>query len=83
MSPKQIGALRGQLELSQEELAETLGVARLSMSQYETGFRRPGPTLTIVLHVLDTLPKGKALELIALLNRSAKIVGRKKIRPKT
>jgi hypothetical protein len=46
------------------EFSKILGVAILSMSQYETGFRNPGPTLLILLRVLDSLPKKKAIWLL-------------------
>jgi DNA-binding transcriptional regulator YiaG len=64
MSPIEIKALRVKLNLTQVEFSKILGVAVLSMSQYETGFRNPGPTLLILLKVLDSLPKNKAFWLL-------------------
>lgn len=66
MSPDEIKALRAKLNLTQAELAKALGVAKLSISQYETGFRKPGPTLLILLKVLDSLSTKKAHWLLSL-----------------
>jgi len=75
MSPDEIKALRVRLGLTQKNLALALGVNKLTLSQYETGFRKPGPTALVVLFVLDRLPKKKALELVALLQGAAKSAG--------
>ncbi len=69
MSPDEIKALRTKLNLTQAELAKALGVAKLSISQYETGFRKPGPTLLILLKVLDSLSITKAHWLLALFKK--------------
>lgn len=71
MSPDEIKALRTKLNLTQVEFAKALGVAKLSMSQYETGFRKPGPTLVILLRVLDSLPIKKAHWLLELFRKHA------------
>lgn len=78
MSPDQIKEVRTQLGLTQEEMADALGIAKLTMSQYETGFRKPGPTVLILLTVLGSLSKKKALELIEILNQAAKTLGLKR-----
>jgi DNA-binding transcriptional regulator YiaG len=75
MSPADIKATRVRLGLTQELMAEALGVAKLTMSQYETGFRKPGPTALILLMVVDSLSKKKALELIELFRRAAQRFG--------
>jgi transcriptional regulator with XRE-family HTH domain len=56
-------------------MAEAFGVAKLTMSQYETGFRQPGPTALILLMVVDSLSNKKALELIELFRKAAKKFG--------
>ena len=78
MSPDQIKEVRNQLGLTQEEMADAFGIAKLTMSQYETGFRKPGPTVLILLTVLGSLPKKKALELIEILNKAVKSLGLKR-----
>lgn len=75
MSPADIKATRVRLGLTQELMAEALGVAKLTMSQYETGFRKPGPTALILLMVVDSLSKKKALELIELFRKAAQRFG--------
>lgn len=67
MSPKEIKELRIRLGYTQNEFAEALGLVRLSVSQYETGFREPGTTMLTLFKALDSLPKKKALWLLELL----------------
>ena len=71
MSPDDIKTLRKRLKLTQKDLSYALGVSKLTMSQYETGFRKPGPTALVLLIVLDALPLRKAQELIQLLQQAA------------
>lgn len=71
MSPDDIKTLRKRLKLTQKDLSYALGVSKLTMSQYETGFRKPGPTALVILFVLETLPIRKAQELIELLQHAA------------
>lgn len=71
MSPSEIKATRMRLGLTQESMAEVLGIAKLTISQYETGFRQPGPTVLIVLMVIESLSKKKAQDLIELLRKAA------------
>lgn len=75
MSPNNIKELRTDLGLTQEQMAHALGVAKLTQSQYETGFRKPGPTVLILLAVLDSIPRKRALELIEMLDKAAKTLG--------
>lgn len=71
MSPKHVKDLRESLELTQAEFGTALGVSRLTVSQYEIGFRKPGSTVLILLRVLDSLSKPRALELVKLLRSFA------------
>ena len=73
MSPEQIKALRVSLDLTQAEFGLALGVSRLTMSQYEIGFRRPGSTVLILLRVLDSRSKAKGLEFVKLLVSHAEV----------
>ena len=66
MSPQQVKDLRNRLDLTQAEFASALGMARLTVSQYETGFREPKRISLLLLKVLDSLPKNRALELVGL-----------------
>lgn len=71
MSPEQIKGIRARLDLTQAELAQAFGVSRLTISQYEIGFRRPGSTALVLLRVLDSLSRARAKELVALLRSRA------------
>jgi len=71
VSPDDIKTLRKRLKLTQKDLSYALGVSKLTLSQYETGFRKPGPTALVLLFVLDALPLRKAQELIQLLQQAA------------
>lgn len=72
MSPKDIKNLRTKLGLTQKDMAEALGVAKLTISHYETGFRTPGPTLLILFMVLDSFSKKSALELLGYFKTEAR-----------
>ena len=82
MTPSDIKEMRIDLGLAQEQLANALGVAKLTMSQYETGFRKPGPTVLILLVVFDSIPRKRALELIDLLDGTEKKLGLEKKSPR-
>lgn len=71
MSPTQVKNLRAKLEFTQAEFANALGLSRLTISQYETGFRQPGPTVLILFRVLDSLSRVRAHELVALFRSHA------------
>ena len=54
MSPKEIKLMRLEhLNVTQESLADAIGVSRLVLSHYETGFRRPGPTVKILFYIVN------------------------------
>ena len=80
MSPAQIKNLRAKLEFTQAELAKALGLSRLTISQYEIGFRQPGTTVLILLRVLDSLSRVRAHELVALFRSHAGIATPKRKR---
>lgn len=71
MSPANIKKIRMKLGLTQAQLAETIGVAKLTLSQYETGFRNPSKTVIILLMVLDGLSRKETVELLDLLKLNA------------
>lgn len=55
MKSQQVKAIRENLSLSQAELAQELGVAPLTVSQWETGYRRPSPLALRALEMLEEL----------------------------
>lgn len=76
MSPVKFKQIRTKLGLTQEKMAETFGLAKLSVSQYETGFRRPSMLIMVLLSLLDSLPDKKAKELLILIGEHTSIVKR-------
>lgn len=72
MSPAKIKKIRIKLGLTQAQLAESIGVANLTLSQYETGFRNPSKTVIILLLLLDGLSRSEAVEFLNLLRLNAK-----------
>ena len=71
MSPAKIKKIRIKLGLTQAQLAETIGVAKLTLSQYETGFRNPSKTVIILLMVLGGLSRKETVEFLDLLKLNA------------
>ena len=68
MSPKQFKAVRTRLRLTQDELAQIIGVSgKGPISHFETGFRTPSLLTQAVLGVLDGLTEVDAADLIARL----------------
>ena len=52
MTPKQIKALRKELNLTQQELADRIGAQRVSVARWEIGSSRPtGAYLKLLLEV--------------------------------
>lgn len=67
MSTKEVKLLRDRLELSQDELADYLGLAGKNVvSRWEIGERSPGETVHRLLKYLMDLPK---IEAIGVLKR--------------
>lgn len=68
MKSNELKKIRLKLGLSQEQLAELLGMSsKQSICNIETGSRNPGDLVGIILGVLDDLPEKKAKELIELM----------------
>jgi DNA-binding transcriptional regulator YiaG len=73
MTPGQFKEIRGTLGLRQQELAEILGVSdQMVVGHYETGFRRPGKLIQIVMSILGSLPEKRREEFIKLLKAHGK-----------
>jgi DNA-binding transcriptional regulator YiaG len=71
--------IRERLELSQEELAEVLGLSgKQSVSNIETGFRKPSKILAVLMRVFVVLPKQRSKELRDLLRELGDAYDRKK-----
>ena len=61
----EIKRIRNKLGLTQEEFAELFGLAgKNTVSNIETGFRNPNPTITLMLGLLDKLPRKRSIELL-------------------
>lgn len=73
MSPARFKKIRESLGLTQEELASTLGFSgKVSISNIETGFRKPSILVATIMEVLNELPARRASELIASMQGHAK-----------
>ncbi len=68
MSPQQIQNFRETFGLTQGELAACLGLTQKTISQYEMGFRKPGPTVTVVILTLEILPVNQAKKLLGVMS---------------
>ena len=72
MGKKEIQELRKRLHLTQQELADTLGLAAKGVvSRWERGDRIPGETILRLLRLLNALPNAEAQKLIAKLKNYA------------
>lgn len=70
MSPAQLKSHREKLGLTQDELAQVLGLAgKKTISHFETGFRTPSPLISAVMSYLGSLPEKKAAAFIEEFQR--------------
>ena len=53
MTPKQIKALRNKLNETQEEFAKRVGVRRATVSEWETGVKKPSPLAEKFLAIIS------------------------------
>ncbi len=68
MSPLRFKEIREKLGLTQEELSEVFGVSgRKPISHYETGFRKPGDLILVLMEIFDSLSEKKSIELRELI----------------
>ena len=72
--------LREKLGLTQDGLAKPLGVGKLTISQYETGFRKPGKTVLIMMNVLKVLSPKRSRDLLELMSEQAAALDSKRNR---
>jgi len=68
VSPLRFKEIREKLGLTQEELSEVFGVSgRKPISHYETGFRKPGDLILVLMEIFDSLSEKKSIELRELI----------------
>jgi len=78
MSPKQFKEIREKLGLTQTQLADCLGLTQKAVSHYETGFRKPGTTVQVIMTAFEMLPDSQAKKLLAMMGEIAESLARKK-----
>ncbi len=76
MKPLEVKRIREKLNLTQSELAEVFCLSGgNSVSNIETGFRKPGTSLVLMLSLLDSLSLAESKELVKKLRKQGKIIG--------
>lgn len=66
MTPKHIKTIRAWLELSQQELADEIGVTQTTVGRWEVGARRPnGPATEKLIHMWQRVQGEFATERVA------------------
>lgn len=71
MKPQEFKKIRESFGLTQSELAECLGLTQKTVSQYEMGFRMPGPTVQVVMKTLDRVKPNQFKTLLELMKEVA------------
>ena len=71
MKPQEFKKIRESFDLTQSELAECLGLTQKTVSQYEMGFRVPGPTVQVVMKTLDRVKPNQFKTLLELMKEVA------------
>ena len=82
MKGSEFKRIREQLELTQNELAKVLCLSTFqAVSNIETGFRKPGKLIAVLMWTLSELPERRAKDLMQLITsiaeREIKVGGRK------
>ncbi|HEY8269831.1 MAG TPA: hypothetical protein VIG33_03020 [Pseudobdellovibrionaceae bacterium] len=67
MSPKRFKDIRVSTGLTQDAFGKYLGLAKLSVSQFETGFRKPGKQLVLLMSYIELLNDRKRHEFLKVL----------------
>ena len=71
MSPTEFKRIREKFGVTQTEMADVLGLSgRLTITHYETGFRKPSLLTSALMRLFDELPAKKSLELRAAITES-------------
>lgn len=71
MKPQQFKKIRESFGLTQSELADCLGLIQKTVSQYEMGFRVPGPTVQVVMTALSKMKSNQSKLLLDFLKAAA------------
>ncbi len=71
MKPQEFKKIRESFGLTQSELAECLGLTQKTVSQYEMGFRVPGPTVQVVMKTLDRVKPNQFKTLLEIMKEVA------------
>lgn len=72
MKPQEFKKIRESFGLTQSELAECLGLTQKTVSQYEMGFRVPGPTVQVVMNTLDRVKQTQLKTLLEIMKEVSK-----------
>ena len=76
LDAKEVKRIRIKFRLSQEDFARLFGFSgSASVSNIETGFRKPGPTLIIMLRFLDSLSIKEAKKFLVKLRQNELLNG--------
>lgn len=67
MKPQEFKRIRESFGLTQSEFALCLGLTQKTISQYEMGFRTPGPTVKVVVKTLDRVKENQLSYLLELM----------------
>jgi transcriptional regulator with XRE-family HTH domain len=60
LTPEELKRLRLRLDLTQTELADQLGVARNTVTRWETGARKIAPPIAIAIRAVAQRLRGRA-----------------------
>jgi transcriptional regulator with XRE-family HTH domain len=71
LKPQEFKKIRESFGLTQSELAECLGLTQKTLSQYEMGFRVPGPTVQVVMKTLDRIKPNQFKTLLEIMKEVA------------
>ena len=71
MKPQEFKQIREAFKLTQSELADCLGLTQKTVSQYEMGFRVPGPTVQVVMTALSRMKLNQSKLLLDFLKEAA------------
>ena len=83
MNPQQFKKIRESFGLTQKEIANCLGLTQKTVSQYEIGFRKPGPTVQAIMKTLDRVSAKQLKDLLDIMNEVSKEIQAKNSKRKT
>ncbi|MCK6599668.1 MAG: helix-turn-helix domain-containing protein [Bdellovibrionaceae bacterium] len=83
MNPQQFKKIRESFGLTQKEIANCLGLIQKTVSQYEMGFRKPGPTVQVIMRTLDRVSAKQLKDLLDIMNEVSEEIQAKNSKRKT